>query len=402
MSQSLESIPEHIRRPHLRPIQPIAMKTKDGKPLVALRDPAQLSQQTMVVPPQVMGLLQHFRGDRPLDQIAAQLNGNVDQFIELAKALDKVGLLWGPTFEELETKIKSTLASTGAFPVRSSQMLGKDEATCRAAIDEYLKQTEDPELGEAPIGIVAPHLDYQRGWPNYAGAYFPLKHVQKPDRVVILGTNHFGMGDGVVLSELGFNSPMGLCPTDIAVVSKLTEKLGRPLVVDMLDHLPEHSIELHLPWLQYFWGNIPVIAALIPDPLAPMIANDGKRVTADQFVSALGESLDSAGGKTFFVASSDLSHVGPQFGEPRPVDEQRRFDVERHDREMMAKFLTGDAEEFIAAMKWNKNPTRWCSIGNMSAVLSLAKPQRVELIDYRQAFDDNGAALVSSAAMALL
>lgn len=68
---------------------------------------------------------------------------------------------------------------------------------------------------------------------------------------------------------------------------------------------------------------------------------------------------------------------------------------------MMAKFLGGDSDEFIAAMNWNKNPTRWCSVGNMAALLSLTQPDSVELIDYRQAFDDNGMALVSSAAIAV-
>ena len=38
---TLDSLPEHIRRPHMRPIQPIPV-TKDGKQLVALRDPAML------------------------------------------------------------------------------------------------------------------------------------------------------------------------------------------------------------------------------------------------------------------------------------------------------------------------------------------------------------------------
>ena len=61
-----------------------------------------------------------------------------------------------------------------------------------------------------------------------------------------------------------------------------------------------------------------------------------------------------------------------------------------------------DVDEFVGAMKWNKNPTRWCSIGNMTAALMLSRPAAVELIDYRQAVDEKGNALVSSAAIALI
>ncbi len=398
---SLESLPEHIRRPHLRTIQPFGVKSQDGKNLVALRDPSMLSQQTMIVPPQALQVLQHFQGHQPLDQIATMTSAPLPMLIEIAQGLDRVGLLWGPTCERLEAELLEKVRTHQAFPPMASMSLGAEADAARKAIDGFFEQTEDPELDAAPIGIVAPHLDYQRGWPNYAGAYYAIRGTPAPDRIVILGTNHFGSSDGVVLSEFGFESPLGRCPADSAVITDVVASLGKKLVIDQLDHYAEHSIQLQLPWVQHCWGNVPVVAALVPDPLQPMIANDGGRATGKQFAEALRQSLEKAGGRTFYIASSDLSHVGPQFGEPRPVDEQRRFDVERHDREMLGKFLAGDAEEFLAAMKWNKNPTRWCSIGNMSAMLTLAQPENVELIDYRQAFDDKGMAMVTSAALVM-
>jgi AmmeMemoRadiSam system protein B len=398
---SNEPLPSHILRPHLRPIQPVPV-TKDGRQFIALRDPAMLVQQTMIIPMQVMGILQHFRGKHTLAELAEQSGGNIEQLTELARSLDSLGLLWGPTFEHLESERWEKLQAEGAWPVRSSGMLGENEAACRTALEEYFDQTEDPEIEEPMIAIVAPHLDYERGWPNYAAAYYGLRATDAPDRVVVLGTNHGGLGDGVVLSELGFDTPLGRCPADKTVTSRLVERVGRPVIADQLDHMAEHSIELQLPWIQHCFGNVPIVAALMPDPLVEMIADDGKRIGIGPFVDVLAETLAEVGGRTFFVASSDLSHVGPQFGEPRPVDDQRRLDVERHDRDMMSKFIAADAEEFLSAMRWNKNPTRWCSIGNMAALLMLTEPKAVELIDYRQAWDERGAGLVSSAAMVLV
>ena len=69
---------------------------------------------------------------------------------------------------------------------------------------------------------------------------------------------------------------------------------------------------------------------------------------------------------------------------------------------MMSKFLTGDCESFLDAMRWNKNPTRWCSIGSMAATLLAAKPASLELVDYRQACDEKNMCLVSSAAIVLI
>lgn len=396
------AIPDHIARPHLRPLQPVPVRNQQGQPFVALRDPAMLSERTMVIPASHMLILQQFQGERTLEEIAAHIRAPLQHITELARGLDSLGLLWGPTFEELEAKLKERIEAAGAFGIGASGMMGKTAEECRAKIEEHFANTEDPEVEASPRAIVAPHLDYDRGWPNYAAAYHTLRQLERPDRVVILGTNHFGIGDGVVLTEYGFDSPMGRSPADRAVVDKLVERFGRPVIVDQLDHVAEHSIQLHLPWLQYWYPGIPVVAALMPDPLTPMVEEDGERVSGEAFTTALEEVLHDVGGRTLFVASCDLSHVGPQFGEPRAVDDQRRIEVERHDRDMMAKFIAGDVDDFLAAMRWNSNPTRWCSIGSMTATLRLIKPEQIELLDYRQACDEKGFGLVSSAAMALL
>lgn len=397
-----ETLPDHVTRPHVRPVQPVPVRNQQGQNFIALRDPSMLSEKTMVVPAAHMAILQQFQGERTIEEIATHLKAPLQYVSELAKGLDTVGLLWGPTFEKLEGELKDRIEASGAFAIGASGMMGKTPEECREKIEEYFANAEDPEVEGAPVAIVAPHLDYERGWPNYAAAYHTLRNVPAPDRIVILGTNHFGMGDGVVLTKFGFESPMGRVAVDRNVVDKVVEKLGRPVIVDELDHVAEHSVQLHLPWLQYWYPEVPVVAALIPDPLTPMIDDDGERITGEQFVDTLREVLDEVGGKTLFVASCDLSHVGPQFGEPRAVDDNRKVEVERHDRDMMAKFIAGDVDEFLAAMKWSSNSTRWCSVGSMAAVLRLVQPEQIELLDYRQACDDKGIALVSSAAMALL
>ncbi|MFK7959900.1 MAG: AmmeMemoRadiSam system protein B [Phycisphaerales bacterium] len=395
--------PDHVDRPHVRPFQPIPVQ-KDGQQFVALRDPMMLQPQAVVLPLPAIQVVQQFQGTATVAELAEKMGGQEDQFRQLAEVLDKMGMLWGPTFKELETKRMTELTEAGRFPPRASSTLGEDEAACRAQLETWFAETEDPELESRPRGIVAPHLDYARGWPNYAAAWYSLKDGSfKPDRVVILGTNHFGLGDGAVMSPLGFTTPLGEIDPDRDVLDRMTAKFGDALTADQLDHLPEHSIDLQLPWMQYCFGNVPVVAALVPDPLRPMVEDaDTKRVAFEPFVEGLKQVLSEVGGTTFFVASSDLSHVGRQFGEPRPVDDRRSMDVERHDREMMGRFIEGDPGEFIGAMRWNRNPTRWCSIGNMSATLMLSEPESIELLDYRQARDEQGMAMVSSASMALM
>ena len=426
--------PPHLDLPHARPVQPIPVQN-EGKQAIALRDPSMLVQQTMVVPPQAMGVIQLFDGSNSIEQIAGKLVREDDparednlgkaaaQVNALVEQMDKFGLLWGPTFEGYEKQVAEKLAETRAFPVQASMSLvqvahqaagGGDppespeeqaawaKELAEGQLASWLAEAEDPEFDQPVLGLVVPHLDYPRGAEVYAGGYRAWQDATRPDRVVVLGTNHFGLGDGVVMSPYSYLTPLGKVDVDAKVVEAMRAKLGDRLFKDQLDLLPEHSVELHLPFIQHLFGDVPVVCALLPDPLVPMIADDGARVSNQEFIKALQEVLADVGGTTYFVSSADLSHVGPQFGEPKPVDDARRVEVERHDREHLAKFIANDADAFVESMEWCKNPTRWCSIGNMAATAALAGASEIELVDYRQAVDDRGAALVSVAAIALL
>jgi len=102
-----------------------------------------------------------------------------------------------------------------------------------------------------------------------------------------------------------------------------------------------------------------------------------------------------------FVSSADLSHVGPQFGDQAPLDEKRRHAVEQFDRELLGEFI-GGGEPFLAHVAKTGNANRWCSIGNMYVTAVCAPHRTREMVKYEQSVDPNGAAMISSAALALL
>ena len=325
-----------------------------------------------------------------------------EALVHLAQVLEEHYLLWGPRFSGREAQRKAELNELGVMPKGAAFMMNLEAEPLKVQFDQWLAEAEDPELERPPKGLVLPHLDYNRGWPLFASGYVSLVGSERPDRVIVLGTNHHGIGDGVTGTNWAWESPLGTTVRDEALMAKLEERFGDALCVDQLDHVAEHSIQLHLPWIQHIFGDVPISGFLIPDPLVPMVSDDGKRVSSEDFVQALQDHLQTLGGRTLVIASSDLSHVGPQFGEPAAVDERRRDEVEQHDRDMISKFVQGDASGFIEAMNWSKNPTRWCSIGNMSVFLGLmGVDSTIELLDYRQAFDESEQWMVTAAAFAV-
>jgi hypothetical protein len=403
MDEQTAPLPEHLDRPHIRNFQPLAMPQEEGKPpIVLLRDPSMLAPQTMGIQAQALPLILQFQGRETLAEIETRTKAPMALLREVVTRMDELGLLWGPRFEELERLAKAKVAEAGHFPASCTLPLGADAETAAAKIAGWMAQAEDPEIDGDVVGVVAPHLDYERGWHNYAAAYRALHPDRKPDRVVVLGTNHFGIGDGVVMSDFGFTTPLGQMPTDKATLAFLEKQLGnKRIFADQMDHLGEHSIQLQLPWIQHLYGNVPVVAALVPDPLRPEAA-DGERATVTEFVAALRTALDELGGRTLFVSSSDLSHVGPQFGDPGPVNDQVSAQVDQLDRERLRLFCAGDASNFESPFIQQRNVSRWCSIGNMGSLLRIVSPAAVEMIDYQQWREPNGGLLVSSAALALV
>lgn len=377
--------PDHINRPRLRPVQVLPTQ-QNGQTILALRDPLQLAGQTMAIPPQALGMLQHFRGEKTISEVGETLKAPPEKVMELATALDRLGLLEGPTAEALEEAKIKQLREAGHFPPRATHGLGNTEIA-KAAIRGWFAETEDPELSGTPVAVLAPSLSYAQAWEVFAGAWHPVRGGSAPDRVVILGPAHASIGSGVSGTTLGIATALGTCPVDSDLEHLLREKLGERYFQDELDHFAEHGLEAQLPWLQENHGDIPVTTAILPDRLLDQDPEDG--VSAAEFITAMGEALNQLGGRTLLVVSTDLAHAGPQFGEPRPVDDNRRVDVEQRDRELLGRFLEGDAEAFVEAVKWDKNALRWTGVHAMSAALQLTQKMHPgatwELIDYKQA-----------------
>ena len=225
---STADLAEHLQRPALRRVHPVPLQ-KENQMFLGLQDPCMLSSQMMVVPPQAFQVMQFFNGERSIDEIVGTLKlPDPAPLLELVKRLDEFGLLWGPTCEALEGQKKSDIQKAGAFAAGASKSLGEDPVAIRAQLEKWLDEAEDAEIEEPIAGIVACHLDFGRGHPVYASSYRTIAKGPRPDRVVILGTNHFGMGDGVVMADpprarRGWPTTRPSCrPTATASASRVT------------------------------------------------------------------------------------------------------------------------------------------------------------------------------------
>ena len=359
-------------------------------------------ERMLAIPVPAMQAIQLCDGKHDLEAIATAVKRPVSDIQILIENMDQAGLLWGPTCDRMEAELKQRLEENGHFPMRQSRVLGDSDENARTQLRTWINDTEDPEIEGNIKGLVVPRLDYNAMWPVYAGAYHTVR-TQAIDRVLILGCNHAGLGEGVILTRFGFQSPLGTIKPDTEFIDQLVERLGEAAIRHELDHITEHGPEMQVPWLQECLGaELPVTAVLVPDPLAPVNDPDPDAISPEAFAKAAREVIEQLPGRTLVIAAVDLSHAGPQVGEPRPVDEQRRFDVERTDRELLGQFINGTAEGLLEEVRRTHNPTRWSGLGPMTMILDILEPEGIELIDYRQMMlDEKGTAMLTDASLAL-
>src|SRR5690606_3192906 len=86
-----------------------------------------------------------------------------------------------------------------------------------------------------------------------------------------------GSSPGVVACDKGYETPLGTSELDNAFLDALKANLGAQnadkLLAHRYDHEREHSVELHIPWIQHVFrdsenGTFPkVLGILIHNPL---------------------------------------------------------------------------------------------------------------------------------------
>lgn len=145
-----------------------------------------------------------------------------------------------------------------------------------------------------PKALIAPHAGYVYSGPIAASAYGTLGEVpHKIERVVLIGPSHFVDFSGLAVPRAAaFETPVGAVPIDDAL---RREVLRLPHVVATdLPHEHEHSLEVHLPFLQVLLGEFRVLPIATGEATAREVATVLKHVWGDE--------------KTLIVVSSDLSH----------------------------------------------------------------------------------------------
>ena len=216
------------------------------------------------------------------------------------------------------------------------------------------------------IACVMPHAGYM-----YSGrvAGETISNINIKDKVIILGPNHTGYGKSFgIVTEGTWEMPFGSVDIDSGLASKLLQN-SRYLEEDAVSHLYEHSLEVELPFLQYFKKEFKIVPITVSSDSIKIYQEIGREIAKVINDSDLQKSI-------LIIASSDMTHYESQ------------AQAEKKDREAIQAILDLNEERLME--KINRFNISMCGYGPVAIMIACAKllgARKAELIKYQTSGD---------------
>ncbi len=404
-----------LERPKLRHLSAQRLEHQ-GRTYAALEDPLGVFDDPVLIPLDgFQSIVRHLDGNTTLPEIQARVLRDVGKRLslstlrEMVEQLDQAMVLDGPTFAAFHAAYRQERVRPAALAGRSYP---GSERALRAQLARFFAHDRGAGLPRSDVapgarlrGILSPHIDFHRGGPVYTWSYKELVEQSDADTFVILGVAHQYCRNRFALTRKDFATPLGLVPTDGAYVDQIASEAGTDLFEDELSHRAEHSIEFQAVFLQYLLGDrrpfsiVPILVGSFHD-LMEEGTDPIEDVQVRQFIDALRRAEAASGKRVAYIGGIDLSHVGPEFGDPEPVDAVMLDHVRSFDTAMLDHAAANDAAAWFDTAAKVGNRWRVCGLAATYTMLHAMGPARGRLLQYDQAVDDRRTCCVSFASLA--
>jgi AmmeMemoRadiSam system protein B/AmmeMemoRadiSam system protein A len=182
-------------------------------------------------------------------------------------------------------------------PAVAGQFYPDSAAELRAMVKSFIDEKAEKEDA---VGLVVPHAGY-----IYSGAVTGavISRIKFKDTFIIIGPNHTGRGQPLSIMTAGiWKTPLGEVQIDTELADKLASTSAY-LKADTAAHVFEHSVEVQLPFLQYFRPDVKIVPIILAAGNIDIYADLGREIAR-----ALRELKKEA----VILASSDMNHYESQ------------------------------------------------------------------------------------------
>lgn len=252
--------------------------------------------------------------------------------------------------------------------IREAAVAGQFYPGRPAELRQTIKNMVDTggEKREA-AGVICPHAGYVYSGPVAAAVFSMLKF---PSTFIVIGPNHRGMGKPFSLMKEGsWKTPLGETPINRELADQI-QKESAYLEADHQAHRYEHSLEVQLPFMQYFKPDITIV---------PIVLSHADTSVYKDIGLSIARAEKKFGDDVVILASSDMTHY-----EPHEIAKSK-------DRQAIDAILNLDADELVKRIQ--KYDITMCGYAPVICLITAARElgaKKTELVKYQTSGETSG------------
>lgn len=398
--------------PKLRSGLEAAQVEHESQKMILISDRLGFSEVPLIMSPLAASLLGMMDGEHSLRDIQAHCMRATGQMVfiedlqEVVRRLDESLFLDNENFRNV---LERRIARFNEDPIRRMKFAGSGYPAEAPALKARLDSFFSPEAGgpglpfQAPpqrrlLGLVAPHIDINAGGPCFAHAYKALSESFAPDTWVILGTGHEPLENHFALTVKDFETPLGLVRCDRDLAEELARRAPREIRASEYNHVREHSVEFQAVFLAHLQPTARIIPLLCSFSLEDAEVD---RDYIDEVARIMGDLAKGGSRSVGFLASVDLAHIGPRYGDrfhPTRITIQEHMEADARLLDLLAR---GDSDGFMKCLLREHNGRRICGMGPLYVLARILSGRaQGELLHHTRAAVDQAGSFVTFASMA--
>ncbi|MBE9483037.1 MAG: AmmeMemoRadiSam system protein B [Chloroflexi bacterium] len=249
-------------------------------------------------------------------------------------------------------------------PAVSGQFYPASPSQLKVMIESMV---DEEAVKEEVIGMVSPHAGYIYSG-RVAGAI--VSKIKFKDTFIIMGPNHTGLGKPCsIMTEGAWKTPLG----EVEIDSELGKSIlanSSYLQEDYAAHQYEHSIEVQIPFLQYFKPDIKLVPIILAYSSGAVYKEIGREIA---------KAIKELNKEVVIIASSDMTHYEPQES------------AQRKDMQAIEAILDLNEDELLRRI--DELDISMCGYAPTVSLISAAKElgaTSAELVKYQTSGDTTG------------
>ncbi len=226
---------------------------------------------------------------------------------------------------------QKTTQATRRPPAVAGSFYASDPTVLLKDLESMFSMDLPSRTGGTLLALIAPHAGYSYSGKVAASCYTQADAKKSYKNIFIIGNSHRFAFEGAAIYRSGnFETPLGEVPVNLELAGKLF-KQHKVFIDHDAAHLSEHSLEVQLPFLQYYLEK--------DFQIIPILLGTHSTAICRKLAAALQPYLND---DNLFVISADFSHY-PDYSTANIVDMNTANAI-----------LSKDPGNFLAALRQNE------------------------------------------------